>query len=51
MFSSLNAGSNSNGKSSAAQYLVMIGATLLSMKARTCFTTARSSGGKVSASS
>ena len=51
MPSSLTAGSSSNGNASSTQYLVMIGATLVSMNARTCFTIASSSAGKVSASS
>ena len=50
MFSSLNAGSSSNGNASSTQYLLMIGATLVSMNARTCFRTASSSALKVSAS-
>jgi len=32
-----HAGSTSNGNASSAQYFVMIGATLVSMNARTCF--------------
>jgi hypothetical protein len=32
----------------ARQYLVMMGAIFVSMKARTCFTTANSSAGSVS---
>ena len=50
MFSSLNAGSSSNGKASSTQYLLMIGATLVSMNARTCFTNRQFFGGQDSAS-
>src|SRR5438132_5536771 len=50
MFSSLKDGSSSKGNASSAQYLLMIGWTLVSMYVRTCFTTARSSAGKVSTS-
>jgi hypothetical protein len=50
MFSSLNAGSSSNGNASSFQYFVMIGATFVSMNARTCFTIASSSGCNVSTS-
>ena len=49
MFSSLKAGSSSNGKASSIQYLSMIGATFVRMKARTCSTSASSSGVSVSA--
>jgi hypothetical protein len=49
--SSFNAGNSSNGTESSIQYFVMIGATLVSKKARTCFTTASSSAGSVSRSS
>ena len=42
-------GSSSNGKASSTQYLLMIGATLVSMKSRTFFTIARSSAVKRSA--
>jgi hypothetical protein len=51
MLSSFTAGNSSNGKASSTQYFVMMGATFVSMNARTCFTTASSSAGKVSASS
>ena len=50
MLSSLNTGSNPNGKASSAQYLLMIGPTLVSMKLRTCFTTASSPADKASRS-
>ncbi len=50
-FNSLIAGSSSNGNASSTQYLLMIGATLVSMNVRTCFRSARSSAFKVSASS
>ena len=51
MLSSFIAGNNSNGNASSTQYFVMIGATLLSINSRTCFTTSLSSAGKVSLSS
>ena len=43
MPNSFTAGSSSKGKASSTQYLVMTGATLASMNARTRFTTASSS--------
>src|SRR5258707_9613411 len=46
ILSSLIAGNNSNGKESSTQYFVIMGATLVSMNVRTCFTTASSSAGK-----
>jgi hypothetical protein len=48
MFSSLKAGSSSNGKASSTQYLLITGATLVSMNARTRLTVASSSAPKVS---
>src|SRR5262249_7188594 len=46
-FSSLKAGSTSNGKASSIQYLLIMGATLVSMKARTRLRIASSSALKV----
>src|SRR5262249_17655594 len=51
MVSSLKAGSSSNGKASSTQYLLMMGATLVPMKARTRLRIASSSAGSVSANS
>ena len=51
MLSSLKAGTNSNGNASSIQYLLMIGATFVSMKPRICLKNASSSAFKVSASS